>query len=506
MVISTIEIPCTSFLVYADGEENETGEVVDEETTEEETTQEETVEATEESDIEEQNIKVAAIEEPDAEEQATEVETAEASDTGEQTTEVETAEASDTEEQTTAEAVIEESDTEEQTTAGETEEETTVVATSEVATIEPVTIEQKMTKVKPAEGGEQTQATEEQTEETSTSDESKETELEDESNENITLNSKLTVPSLKANANGLSNNANNTVKEIELWAHEPFEEKNTDMPQSVTVDLTTVSFTDSTGSSTEQLTSEAIQSQALTVEGVEYSGFSLANASSVDENKRTAGYKYSNSTFGITVSVGESESSDALDSTDNPSPVTMDETTNLTFTLHNANAITQDGEAGTLQLKLKIGEVYSSIIKITIHRYPTQINATIPLYVCMYGYGGDGKVVTPSSDAYSIVNNSNCPIQITSIQGSNSSWTLKDSSENLKAGELFLSLAGQVITSDLKSLAGNSLWRIAAPKDSEGDGIPCKIPIQAEIAGGSVNEDGEFKACTVTYTAGIPAD
>jgi hypothetical protein len=121
----------------------------------------------------------------------------------------------------------------------------------------------------------------------------------------------------------------------------------------------------------------------------------------------------------------------------------------------------------------------------------------------MKGYGGDGKVVTPSPDSYSIVNNSNCPIQITSIQGSNSDWSLKESRENLKAGELFLSLANQVVTTEAKSLIGNSKWRISAP-EAGGDGVKLKIPIQAQIAGGSVNEDGESKACTVTYTAGIP--
>jgi hypothetical protein len=34
------------------------------------------------------------------------------------------------------------------------------------------------------------------------------------------------------------------------------------------------------------------------------------------------------------------------------------------------------------------------------------ISATVPLYVCMYGYGGTGKVVTPNDDAYYIKNES----------------------------------------------------------------------------------------------------
>jgi hypothetical protein len=34
------------------------------------------------------------------------------------------------------------------------------------------------------------------------------------------------------------------------------------------------------------------------------------------------------------------------------------------------------------------------------------IKATVPLYVCMYGYGGDGRVVTPGEDSYQIKNES----------------------------------------------------------------------------------------------------
>ena len=36
----------------------------------------------------------------------------------------------------------------------------------------------------------------------------------------------------------------------------------------------------------------------------------------------------------------------------------------------------------------------------------TKLSVTVPLYVCMYGYGGDGKVVTPKDDAYKMTNNS----------------------------------------------------------------------------------------------------
>jgi hypothetical protein len=34
------------------------------------------------------------------------------------------------------------------------------------------------------------------------------------------------------------------------------------------------------------------------------------------------------------------------------------------------------------------------------------LSVTVPLYVCMFGYGGDGKVVAPSGDEYQLTNNS----------------------------------------------------------------------------------------------------
>jgi hypothetical protein len=36
----------------------------------------------------------------------------------------------------------------------------------------------------------------------------------------------------------------------------------------------------------------------------------------------------------------------------------------------------------------------------------SNLSVTVPLYVCMYGYGGDGKVVTPEEDAYYMLNSS----------------------------------------------------------------------------------------------------
>lgn len=36
----------------------------------------------------------------------------------------------------------------------------------------------------------------------------------------------------------------------------------------------------------------------------------------------------------------------------------------------------------------------------------SNVSVTVPLYVCMYGYGGDGRIVTPADDAYQMKNSS----------------------------------------------------------------------------------------------------
>jgi hypothetical protein len=299
-----------------------------------------------------------------------------------------------------------------------------------------------------------------------------------------------------------------TETEITLYAHEPFTTTDTSKPQSATVDLNEFVF-ESSKINEEYLSTEKTfnlyKADILNANGTSPGSWTLADVSSVEKNKRTAGSDYANSTFGITISVGKEESNNYFDVTNDAKDITMGEQeTKLTFTIHNANAITQNTTAGILKLQLEMNNGVIITVNIKINRYPAQINATVPMYVCMYGYGGDGKVVAPSPDAYSIVNNSNCPIQITSLQGSNSNWNLKESPENLKAGEIFLSLANQVVTTEAKSLIGNSQWRILAPEKFGDSGVKLSIPIQAQIAGGSVNEDGEFKVCTVTYTAGIP--
>jgi hypothetical protein len=240
--------------------------------------------------------------------------------------------------------------------------------------------------------------------------------------------------------------------------------------------------------------------------------WTLAASDSVDEKKNTAGFNYADHNFGIVLTTrGGDDTSDVkkdlydlLSGSEITLPEYKDEA-KLTFTLHNANAITKSGSpTGVYSLVLNNEDLDVTLrFNITIYRQPAQIHATVPLYVCMYGYGGDGKVVTPTEGAYGISNLSDFPVQITSVAGTHGEWGLKDSAADLKAGELFLKLANQVITSGKKDTSKDSRWRIGAYGASETNGV-LSIPISAAIAGGSVNEDGESEVCHVTYTFGIP--
>jgi hypothetical protein len=123
---------------------------------------------------------------------------------------------------------------------------------------------------------------------------------------------------------------------------------------------------------------------------------------------------------------------------------------------------------------------------------PLRISVTVPLYVCMYANDSDGTVVTPEDGAYAIQNNSYCAVQVTSVQTESSGWTLKDSADSLGTKELFLKLAGMVITEGEINTKEDSSWLIEA-------GEKLDIPIKAAI-GSAVNDEGHETVCSVTYT------
>ncbi len=129
------------------------------------------------------------------------------------------------------------------------------------------------------------------------------------------------------------------------------------------------------------------------------------------------------------------------------------------------------------------------------------LNVTVPLYVCMYAYGGDGTVVTPSEDAYKITSYTESNVQITEVVVTDATWSLVDNKEktSMIAGEAKLTINGVDLTKDCQiDTSDDEAWTI---EESDGEiARYLKLPISCYIAGGSINEDGESKLCTVQYT------
>jgi hypothetical protein len=298
---------------------------------------------------------------------------------------------------------------------------------------------------------------------------------------------------------------------LEVWAHEPGRMQGAEM---VSMNLNEM-FQDVPGILSNIYNKDFyVEHEVLDTDKIETDSWTLTSVEKVEKNKRTAGFRYADSTFAmdLTSVIGAQKADmtgevfDICDESGRWLIGDKDDDPELLFTLHNANALTKNTPAGILRLQMICEDGGVLTVNITIQRAPANIHLTIPMYVCMYGYGGDGKVVTPSPDAYGITNHSNCPVQITSVKGINSNWKLKESTSGLSAGELFLNLRDQVVTSKTMSIDGHSSWRIAAPLTEEDNdaGYQLSIPISAAIAGGNVNEEGESGACIVTYTAGIP--
>ena len=99
------------------------------------------------------------------------------------------------------------------------------------------------------------------------------------------------------------------------------------------------------------------------------------------------------------------------------------------------------------------------------------------------------------------------------MQATEAIWDLKEKAAELKeAGEMYLALDGQTVTEEKTDTSKNDRWLIpAAPlitEDGDGDDGSganrepqnLSIQIDAAIAGGNVNEEGEARVCTVTYT------
>lgn len=91
--------------------------------------------------------------------------------------------------------------------------------------------------------------------------------------------------------------------------------------------------------------------------------------------------------------------SDEVDTATNEDP-----TMSTDFYLHAENGIDPDGPSTekTVTGSSEDSRVEYEVVLSSKQKY--QLKATVPMYVCMYGYRGDGRVVTPTSDAYQLKN------------------------------------------------------------------------------------------------------
>ena len=140
---------------------------------------------------------------------------------------------------------------------------------------------------------------------------------------------------------------------------------------------------------------------------------------------------------------------------------------------------------------------------LTVH--PTlrfQLKATVPMYVCMYGYNGDGSVVTPEN--YGITNYSNGAIEVLNINVSDDGWIIRSDKgrEELLRGEMYMQLQDTALDIGNNAPANRSRWVVGKGNPETNTGTFLNIPVNAYMAGGNVNEAGESFLVRVNYTIG----
>ena len=126
-----------------------------------------------------------------------------------------------------------------------------------------------------------------------------------------------------------------------------------------------------------------------------------------------------------------------------------------------------------------------------------QLEVTVPLNVCMYGYVGDGEVVEPTN--YAITNYSNCNVHITNIRTSGG-WELTD--EPTKAGQMALQLQSTRLANGDNDTARQESWIISHADRPAGTSVVLPVEVKAGIAP-NVNDAGETLATHSEYTVDI---
>ena len=193
-------------------------------------------------------------------------------------------------------------------------------------------------------------------------------------------------------------------------------------------------------------------------------------------------------------------------------------------------AINQDAAAGNILTIASVQNFYGEDVEnyelvyqtgtITVHPWARiQLEATVPLQVCMHGNGGDGTVIEPTN--YGITNYSNCNVHITDINVEGP-WQIKDmpdietmddddasislyhlKNNKLAAGEMYLRLQHTVLQSGHTETARQTPWIIPQDDITLHKGVYRSIPITSYIACGGLNSAAEHPVVHVTYTVDV---
>ena len=119
-----------------------------------------------------------------------------------------------------------------------------------------------------------------------------------------------------------------------------------------------------------------------------------------------------------------------------------------------------------------------------------QLKATVPMYVCMYAYNGDGEVVEPTE--YGITNYSNGSIRVTDINvdSTGGGFLITDKAPlDLLRGEMSMNMFGTQLVPGANTPANPERWIAAADASGGVDGVFLHLPLECYIASGNVNDE-----------------
>ena len=134
------------------------------------------------------------------------------------------------------------------------------------------------------------------------------------------------------------------------------------------------------------------------------------------------------------------------------------------------------------------------------------LDVTVPMYVCMYGYRGDGEVVEPTN--YGITNYTrNSPVVINDLNvgemdnSQTAGWNIVDKTrDDLLRGEMSMFLNDTQLVMGHQAPADFTNWLILRDDSTDHEGVKKTLPMTCYIAGGNVNDSGEDFVTKVTYT------